>query len=275
VEETLLPQRVRVAGVVEESAEVRTLRLEFVEPAGGPMKFRAGQFCLVSVFGEGEAAFCIASSPLVDSYFEITAKRVGKVTRAIHDVEAGAVLGFRGPYGNSFPLEEIKGRDLVVAAGGIGIAPLRPALFKILAEREAYGKITILYGARSVGGLLYRGDFEEWEKRGDVRIVTTVDPGGEDAAWKGQVGSVPAVLEDLKPSGDIVLLTCGPAVMLKAIFESARKLGLSPRDVITTLEMKMKCGVGTCGRCNIGNVYVCKDGPVFTLDQIEALPDEF
>ena len=133
----------------------------------------------------------------------------------------------------------------------------------------------ILYGARSVSDLLYERDFDEWGERGDVEVVTCVDPGGEDASWKGRVGLVPAVLEELKPSSDSVLLTCGPPVMIKVIFETARRLDFKPGDVITTLEMKMKCGVGTCGRCNIGSVYVCKDGPIFSLEDIEALPHEF
>jgi NAD(P)H-flavin reductase len=197
------------------------------------------------------------------------------VTRAIHDLEVDDIVGLRGPYGNSFPLEDLKGRDIVIAGGGIGIAPLRPLIFKILSEREKYGKILILYGTRTTKDFLYDRDFREWENRGDVAVVTTVDPGGEDDPWKGKVGFVPAILEELKPSSDSVLITCGPPVMLKVIFESARRLGLKPGDVVTTLEMKMKCGVGTCGRCNIGSVYVCKDGPVFTLREIEALPNEF
>ncbi len=276
MEETLLPRGVSVADIFEETSDVRTLRLEFVDTDDRETwTFKPGQFCLISVLGEGEAAFCIASSPLVEECFKVTVKRLGKVTRAIHDLEVGDMLGFRGPYGNSFPLDRLKGRDIVIAGGGIGIAPLRPVIFKILAERDKYGKILILYGAATVRDFLYARDFQEWRKMGNVEVVTAVDPGGEDGAWKGRIGFVPTVLEELKPSSDSVLITCGPPVMIKVIFESARKLGFKPRDVITTLEMKMKCGVGTCGRCNIGSVYVCKDGPVFTLEEIEALPHEF
>lgn len=276
MEETLLPQICRVAEIIEETSDVRTLRLKFVEVDDrGPLIFTPGQFCLISVFGEGEATFCIASSPIEKAYFEVTVKRLGKVTKAIHDLEVDDILGFRGPYGNSFPLDSLKGRDIVIAGGGIGIAPLRPVIYQTLAERDKYGKILILYGTRTVSDFLYERDFEEWKKRGDVEVVTTVDPGGEDDAWKGKIGFVPAILEELKPSSDSVLITCGPPIMIKVIFESARKLGFKPGDVITTLEMKMKCGVGTCGRCNIGSVYVCKDGPVFALKQIEALPHEF
>jgi sulfhydrogenase subunit gamma (sulfur reductase) len=276
LDETLLPTIIRVIGIAEETSDVRTLELEFQDPAEGKaFGFAPGQFCLISVFGTGEAPFCIASSPLVKDYFEVTVKKLGKVTTAIHDLEIDDILGFRGPYGNSFPLEDIKGRDVVVAAGGIGIAPLRPVILKLLADRGNYGRVLILYGAVTAHDLLYKRDLKEWEKRGDVEVVTTVDPGGEDANWKGKIGFVPAVLEELRPSGDSVLLTCGPPVMLKVIFESARRLGFEPEDIITSLEMKMTCGVGTCGRCNIGSVYVCKDGPVFTLKQIEALPNEF
>jgi NAD(P)H-flavin reductase len=276
VDETLLPRICNVVEIIEETSDVRTLRLAFVEADDrGSLSFEPGQFCLISVFGVGEATFCVASSPLEKDYFEVTVKRLGKVTRAIHDLEVDDIVGLRGPYGNSFPLEDLKGRDIVIAGGGIGIAPLRPLIFKILSEREKYGKILILYGTRTTKDFLYDRDFREWENRGDVAVVTTVDPGGEDDPWKGKVGFVPAILEELKPSSDSVLITCGPPVMLKVIFESARRLGLKPGDVVTTLEMKMKCGVGTCGRCNIGSVYVCKDGPVFTLREIEALPNEF
>ena len=276
MEETLVPRIARVTGIVKETGDVSTLRLELAEVADRQaFTFRPGQFCLISVFGTGEATFCIASSPLEQNFFEVTVKRLGKVTTAIHDVEVGDILGVRGPYGNWFPLEDLTGRDIVIAGGGIGMAPLRPVVYKMLAERRRYGKIMILYGARAVSDLLYTGDFEDWGRRGDTAIVTTVDPGGEDQDWKGEIGFVPTILEKLAPSSDSVLITCGPPVMLKVIFESARKLGFEPDNVITTLEMKMKCGVGTCGRCNIGSVYVCKDGPVFTLKQIEALPHEF
>jgi sulfhydrogenase subunit gamma (sulfur reductase) len=276
VDETLLPRTCRVMDIIEETEDVRTLRLEFVEKGDPrPLSFRAGQFCLISVFGRGEAAFCIASSPLETAWFEITVKRLGKVTEAIHDLEVNDIVGFRGPYGNSFPLDRIKGRDVIIAGGGIGIAPLRPVINKMLAERDKYGEMLILYGMRTARDFIYRYDFGQWENRGDVRVVITVDPGGEDDAWTGKAGFVPTVLEEVKPHKDSVLLTCGPADMIKMILESARKLGFKPCDVITTLEMKMKCGVGMCGRCNIGSVYVCKDGPVFTLEQIEALPHEF
>jgi sulfhydrogenase subunit gamma (sulfur reductase) len=276
LEETLVPQRVKVTGIIEESRDVRTLTLELVDAAGcHGFGFNPGQFCLISVFGQGEAAFCIASSPLEKDSVHITVKRLGKVTTAIHDLEVGDIVGYRGPYGNSFPLEDLKGRDLIIAGGGIGIAPLRPVILKILAERDRYGRVLILYGTARPEDLLYRHDLEEWKGRDDIEVVTTVDPGGEDEDWQGRVGFVPTVFEELNPSSDSVLITCGPAVMLKVIFEAARNLGFRPEDVITTLEMKMKCGVGTCGRCNIGSVYVCKDGPVFTLEQIEALPDEF
>ena len=276
MEENLLPRMCEVVEIIRETADVKTLNLRFVEAAkGGPLTFEPGQFCLISVLGVGEAAFCIASSPLDTSSFEITVKRLGKVTAAVHDLEVGDIVGFRGPYGNSFPLQDLEGRDIVIAGGGIGIAPLRPVIHKILAGRDRYGKILILYGARTARDFLYRSELKQWEDRGDVAVVTTVDPGGEEDAWRAKIGFVPTILEELKPPGDSVLITCGPAVMLKVIFETARRLGLKSGDVITTLEMKMSCGVGTCGRCNIGSVYVCKDGPVFTLEEIEALPDEF
>jgi NAD(P)H-flavin reductase len=267
---------VRVDEVRQETPDVRSLRLVFEAPAvKESFSFEAGQFCLLSVLGSGEAAFCIASPPLWKDFIEVSVKEVGKVTSAIHDLEVGDLAGFRGPYGNTFPFDELKGRTLVFAGGGIGLAPLRPLIWQTLAERDSFGDIYIIYGARTVADLVYKPDLEEWGKRDDVELVTTVDPGGEDETWKGEVGMVPQVLEKAAPPSDAVLVTCGPPIMIKFVLMSARKLGFKPSDVITTLEMKMKCGVGTCGRCNIGSRYVCRDGPVFTLEQMQALPNEF
>jgi NAD(P)H-flavin reductase len=159
--------------------------------------------------------------------------------------------------------------------GGIGLAPLRPLIWQTLANREKFGEVHIIYGSRSVNDVVYRADLEEWAARKDIKLVTTVDPGGEDETWKGEVGLVTTILEKVKPPSDSVLVSCGPPIMIKFVFLSGLKLGFKPADIVTTLEMKMKCGVGTCGRCNIGSSYVCKDGPVFSLEQMKALPEEF
>jgi NAD(P)H-flavin reductase len=225
--------------------------------------------------GTGESAFCIASPLTWKESFEVSIKDVGRVTSAIHDLEVGDRVGFRGPYGNGFPYQHMLGRGVVIAAGGIGLAPVRPLIWEILGDRDRFEDLTIIYGARTVRDLMYKEDLKDWERRGDVRLVRTVDPGDEDDAWDGEVGLVPQILERVQPPPDSVLVTAGPPVMIKFVIQWARKQGFKPSDVITTLEMKMKCGVGLCGRCNIGNRYVCTDGPVFSLEQIQSLPDEF
>lgn len=276
MDEDLVPQLVRVESVRQESPEVRTLRLGFEDPeVRETFTFKAGQFCLASIMGEGEAAFCIASPPAWKDCFEISVKEAGKVTRAIHDLEPGERIGVRGPYGNWFPYEANFGRDIVFVGGGIGLAPLRPLILQTLEDRARFGDVSIICGARTADDLIYRDELAQWEKRQDIRFVKTVDPGGESASWSGEVGLVPEILEKVNPSADSVLVTCGPPVMIKFVFASASRLGLKPSDVLTTLEMKMACGVGTCGRCNIGHRYVCQDGPVFTLEDLGKLPDEF
>ncbi|HVP58275.1 MAG TPA: FAD/NAD(P)-binding protein [bacterium] len=274
--EDLVPKMVTVLGVRQETPDIRSLRLGFENAeARRAFAFRPGQFCLVSVLGVGEAVFCIASPPSWEDAIEVSVKKVGRVTAAIHDLEVGERVGLRGPYGNWFPYEAMLGRNIVFVGGGIGLAPLRPLVWQTLSDRSKFKDVCIIYGARTVADLVYTGDLAEWAKVPDVRLIKTVDPGGEDAAWDGKVGLVPAVLDETKPSSDGVLVVCGPPIMIKFALLAASKLGFRPEDVITTLEMKMKCGVGLCGRCNIGNRYVCRDGPVFTLKEMQALPDEF
>jgi sulfhydrogenase subunit gamma (sulfur reductase) len=274
VQEDLVPRIVRVDEVRQETPDIRSLRLAF-EDGGSPFAFKPGQFCLLSVFGSGESAFCISSPPSWRDAIEVSVKQVGKVTSAVHDLEVGDRVGLRGPYGNWFPYEEMVGRTIVFVGGGIGLAPLRPLIWQTLSEREKFSGIYIIYGARTVNDLVYRKDLAEWAGVTGVKVVRSVDPGGEDASWDGEVGLVPAVLEKVGPPSDAVLVTCGPPIMIKFVILAATRMGFKPEDVVTTLEMKMKCGVGLCGRCNIGSKYVCKDGPVFTLKQIQSLPDEF
>ncbi len=274
--ETLVPTVARVEEIRQETPDIRSLRLVFEdEDFKSDFAFKPGQFCLISVLGVGEAVFCIASPPQWEDFIEVSVKEVGKVTSAIHDLEIGAKVGFRGPYGNWFPFEENFGRSIVFVGGGIGLAPLRPLIWQTLSKRDRFRDVYLIYGARSVADLVYKDDLKEWSSRDDIRFTKTVDPGGEDETWDGEVGLVPQILEKVSPPSDSVLITCGPPIMIKFVLLSANKLGFRPGDVITTLEMKMKCGVGTCGRCNIGNKYVCRHGPVFTLEEMEKLPNEF
>jgi sulfhydrogenase subunit gamma (sulfur reductase) len=270
------PYAARLQELRVETRDVKTLRLVFQDSkiAEG-FSFRPGQFVELSVAGEGEATFCLASSPEERGYVECSVKRVGLVTEAIHRLDPNALVGLRGPYGNSFPLEQMEGRDLVFVAGGIGLAALRSLIKVVLAEPQKYGSILILYGARSVADLVYREELEQWGSRKDLKTVLTVDPGGESADWKGEVGFVPAVLERLNPGRkNTTVITCGPPIMIRYVLAVLDKMGFDPEAVITTLEMKMKCGLGHCGRCNVGPLYVCKDGPVFTYAQIREFVEQ-
>jgi NAD(P)H-flavin reductase len=198
------------------------------------------------------------------------------VTTALANREEGDIIGFRGPYGNTFPLEQWQGKNLLYIAGGIALPPLRCVIWNSLDWRDRYKDITIIYGARTVADLVYKYELEEWSKRPDVKLITTVDPGGETPDWKGEIGFVPTVLEKLSPSSEnTIAMVCGPPIMIKLTLPVLAKLGFSPENIFTTLENRMKCGFGKCGHCMVGKVYVCKDGPVFTLAQLNQLPPEY
>lgn len=272
-----LPYRVTIEKITQEAPGVKTFRLKFNdEKLAQSFEFGAGQFGEYSAFGEGECTFCIASSPTRKGYIECTFREAGKVTSALATLEEGQTMGFRGPYGNTFPLGEWKGKNLLFVAGGIALPPMRCVIWNALDTRGSFGDVSILYGAKTVADLVYKHELREWDERPDVRLVTTVDPGGETPDWKGEVGFVPAVLEKMKPAAkNTVAIVCGPPVMIKFTFPVLDKLGFTPENIYTTLENRMKCGVGKCGRCNVGDKYVCKDGPVFSRVQLEALPTEY
>ena len=271
------PFLMRVEEITDETVDTRTLKLGFKDPAkAASFDFKAGQFGEYSVFGAGECTFCIASSPTRKGYIECSFKKVGKVTAAMRQLNVGDTMGFRGPYGNSFPLDQMKGKSVVFIAGGIGLAPVRCVIWNTLDLRSEFKDVTIIYGARSVADLVYKRELEEWSKRTDLKLWQTVDPGGETPDWKGQIGFVPNIVEKAAPSAkDAFAVVCGPPIMIKFTLPVLRKLGFPDERIYTTLENRMKCGIGKCGRCNIGPVYVCKDGPVFTAAQIAALPQEF
>lgn len=185
-------------------------------------------------------------------------------------------MGFRGPFGNSFPIEQWTGKNLLFVAGGIALPPMRCVIENALDMRDKFGDITIIYGAKSVNDLVYKDKLKDWTARPDVNMITTVDPGGETPDWQGRVGFTPTVLEQVEPSAEnTVAVVCGPPVMIKFSFPVLEKLGFADGDIYTTLENRMKCGLGKCGRCNVGKLYVCKDGPVFTKAQLNDLPPEY
>ena len=272
-----LPYLMRIEKITDEAPGIKTFMLAFEDKAEGEaFNFRAGQFAEYSAFGEGECTFCIASPPTRRGYVECTFRRAGRVTTGLAKLEEGDTMGFRGPFGNSFPIEQWQGKTLLLLAGGIALPPMRCVIENALDMREKFKDITIIYGAKSVGDLVYKEKLKEWEARPDVNMVTTVDPGGETPDWKGKVGFTPTVLEQVAPSSDnTVAVVCGPPVMIKFSFPVLEKLGFKDTDIYTTLENRMKCGLGKCGRCNVGKMYVCKDGPVFTKAQLNGLPPEY
>ena len=272
-----IPYLMRIERITYEAPDVRTFMLKFInEEDEKGFSFKAGQFGEYSVYGVGESTFCIASSPTRKGYIECTFRQTGKVTNALAGCEEGSIIGFRGPYGNTFPVDEWKGKNLLFIAGGIALPPMRCVIWNALDLRENFKNVTIIYGARSVKDLVYKHELDEWKARKDVKLITTVDPGGETPDWKGEIGFVPTIVEKNAPSSDnTIAIVCGPPVMIKYTFPVLTRLGFGDKNIFTTLENRMKCGFGKCGRCNVGKVYVCKDGPVFTLAQLKELPDEY
>jgi sulfhydrogenase subunit gamma (sulfur reductase) len=269
-----VPYKVRIEKVTVENDErdLKTFRLAFCDPSdGAAFSHRCGQFAMLHVPGAGEIPIGIASSPLDKGYVEFTVKRypTGSVTTALHDLSDGDTIGLRGPLGNGFPLDALKGKNLLVVGGGFAFTTLRAAIRYLLHDsvRKDYGDITIIYGARSPGELLYKQELAEWQKRSDVQTHITVDKG--DASWKGREGFVPAVVSQVAPSpANAHCIVCGPPIMLKFTMPPLLTLGFAPEAIITSQERRMSCGIGKCGRCNIGPKYVCKDGPVFTYAQM-------
>lgn len=271
----LLPTIGVVTDVFDETADVKTFRVE--APGGGkPLEHLPGQCAILSAPGMGEAIFSITSSPTNTEYMEFSIKRCGTITDFLHyNVEPGQEIAIRGPYGNHFPVEDkLKGKDILFIAGGIGLAPLRSVINYMLDKRADYGSIDIVYGARSKEDFTrYQELTEIWPQQPDTRVHLTIDKPQDN--WNGNVGFVPAFLKALEFSNDKTVLLCGPPIMIKLCLAALVEMGFSKSQVYTTLELKMKCGVGKCGRCNIGKQYVCKDGPVFTCDQLDEMPDEY
>lgn len=260
----------------DEAPGVKTLRLEFENPDDLGYfreRYRTGMFGLYGIFGEGESTFCVASPETRKEYIECTFRQSGRVTTSLAGMEIGDLVTYRGPYGNHFPTEEFFGKNLLFIAGGIALPPTRSVIWTCLDQREKFGTITIVYGARSVADLVYKHELEEWRKRDDIKLVLTVDPGGESPDWTGRIGFVPAVLEEVAPSPEnCVAVLCGPPVMIRFTLISLGRLGFAEEHVYTTLENRMKCGVGKCGRCNVGEIYICKEGPVFTAAEVSHMP---
>ena len=269
-----LPEIGTVVKVVEETPTIKSLRIVLNrEERMKSLRFEPGQVAQLSVFGFGEATFVINSPPTRMEYLQFSVMKAGEVTTKIHELKEGDSVGIRGPLGNWFPYESMKGKNIYFVGGGIGMAPLRALLLFMLDNRADYGDITLLYGARSPQDLCYKEELKEWEGRDDMELILTVDR--EFPEWDRRVGLVPNVLKELAPTPDgKVAITCGPPIMIRYTLLALTELGYNDEQIITTLERRMKCGVGLCGRCNIGAKYVCIDGPVFTRAQLNELPAE-
>lgn len=272
--DSLIPTVAVITDVRHDTHDVATFRVTC--PDGSlPFKWMPGQCAMISLPGIGEALFSITSSPTNTEYMEFSVKRCGIVTDALHLVSPGQQIAIRGPYGNHFPVEDaLKGKDLVFIAGGIGLAPLRSVINYMLDNRADYGEIDIVYGVRSSKDFVHCQELmERWPNLERTNVHTTIDRA--EPEWNGRVGFVPQLVKDLNFSPDKTVLVCGPPIMIKFVLAALLEMGFDKKQVYTTLELKMKCGIGKCGRCNIGDKYVCKDGPVFSCDQLDELPDEY
>jgi NAD(P)H-flavin reductase len=257
--------------------DIKTFRLVFDrEEDRRAFSYLPGQFAELSLFGKGESPVGIASSPTEEGALLFSVKRMGVVTSELHASAPGRTMGVRGPLGHPFPWERLEGKDIVIASGGFAFTTLRSAITYMLHadNRPRFGKITVVYGAREPGELLYKTTLEEWKARTDISFTATIDKPKD--GWGGMVGLVPNVLKDLAPSAEgAIALVCGPPIMIKFTIPVLLELGFSGQDIVLSLENRMKCGIGKCGRCNVGTKYVCLDGPVFTWAQLERLPAEY
>ena len=272
-----IPMVVKKTQVETADRMLRTLELGFVkEEDEKAFRFVPGQFCELSLFGKGEAPFGIASSPTEKGSLKFTINKAGTVTTALHQITPGEEMGIRGPLGNSYPIELFQGKNVLVIGGGFAFTTLRSLIIYLLQpeNRSKVKDITVIYGARNPGLLLYKEELADWQKRSDMKLVVTVDAGDKD--WKGKVGLVPNVLEEVGPASEnTYAVICGPPIMIKFTFPKLMTLKFPNERIYTSLEKRMKCGIGKCGRCNIGHLYVCKDGPVFSYEQLGKLPKDY
>lgn len=276
-----LPISMIIKSITDETTakDIKTFELAFLNKEDKKnFSYLPGQFAEISVLGAGEAPIGIASSPTEKGILKFTVKWYpkGVLTSALHNLFIGDKIGIRGPFGNNFESKNIKNKSVVIVGGGFAFTTLRSLTTYMIHShnRNKFKNITVIYGARSPGDLIYKKELEEWSKKKDIKLYVTVDKG--DKGWNGREGFVPTVVGEVAPSAQgAVAIVCGPPIMIKFTIPKLVELGFSPENILNSLEMRMKCGIGKCGRCNIGNKYVCKDGPVFSLAELNDLPKEY
>ncbi|MDX1656502.1 MAG: FAD/NAD(P)-binding protein [Candidatus Competibacteraceae bacterium] len=263
--EPMLPLPYRIEARRQETRDVYTLDL--LPNDGNLLSFEPGQFTMLYTFGVGEVPISVSGDP-GNPVLVHTIREVGAVTRRLGELGVGESVGVRGPYGRPWPLEVARGRDLVVVAGGVGLAPVRPILYHVLAHRQDFARVSLLVGARTPGDLLFRSELERWRQAGEIEVLMTVDRA--DGAWTGSVGVVPELVAraSLEPAGAVAMI-CGPEVMMRFSVQALLRAGLAGERIFISLERNMKCGIGTCGHCQLGPHFICKDGPVFSYPQME------
>jgi sulfhydrogenase subunit gamma (sulfur reductase) len=265
------PVPARIVMVVPHTAVEKVFTIEL--PDGLSLAHRPGQFVEVSILGVGEAPISISSSPSrSNGTFELCVRKAGDVTNAIHRLKPGGFIGIRGPFGRGFPIEKFRGKDMLFAPGGLGLAPLRSLINQVLDERAMFGRVLILYGARNPSEMLFKDELARWANRADIELLTTVDKG--DETWKGNVGVITTLFRQISINPrNTVAVTCGPPVMYRFVLMEFFGKGISEGNIYLSLERRMKCGVGKCGHCQINNVYACQSGPVFPYSEIKGLEE--
>lgn len=266
----------KVVNVKDLGAEIKMLRVELINGGNqGFQNYMPGQFAFLSAFGIGEAPFGIASTTERGHLLDFAIQRLGTVTTGLHEMGEGDVIGVRGPLGNSFPMESFRGKNIIVLGGGIGGAPLRPVIQTILDNRNEYEQLTILWAARHPSLLVFRDEYDEWRDAADTHLHLTVDQ--PDATWDHNIGLITDLLERVSPAPDnAITITCGPPIMIHFVNKMlVEKLGFRQEQNYVTLEARMHCGLGKCGRCNLGEKLVCVDGPVFTMQEVGGLLESF
>lgn len=271
------PAQIEDIVIENDAKDIKTFKLNLTNKKDREyFKYMPGQFAELSILGAGECPIGIASSPTEKGYLLFTVKRAGIVTTRLHHTEVGEIIGLRGPLGNTYPMDIMEKKNVLIVSGGFAFTTLRSTINYITdsSNRNRFDDIVVIYGARSPGELLYKNELWQWEKQDDLEIFVTVDKG--DKNWTRREGFVPTVLKEVAPSSNnTIALVCGPPIMIKFTLPVLKDLGFTSESIFLSLEMRMKCGIGKCGCCNIGHKYVCRDGPVFSYAELQGLPNEY